>query len=161
MPEQSQRYWKILQLRVNRHDKGKVIYSPCAIDEALAGEYRVPEHRNLIRNLVRYLNPRPQVVVEAPRNVEIVVTHDEERGRSLVHFLCFHAPHTSAAAGFGGGRRVLPPQMEEEMVYNARVQVNRPFTRAEAVGPGSEVGVQERTIELETDHCHEVLIVHL
>ncbi len=146
---------------VNQRGKGKVIYSPCAIDEAFASEYRVPEHRNLIRNLIRHLNPRPQVVVDAPRNVEIVVTHDEDRNRILVHFLCFYAPATSATAGFGGGRRVLPPQMEEEMFYKARVQVNRPFTGADVVGRGSRLTTEQRDIEFETSVAHEVLVIRL
>ena len=146
---------------IHRRGKGKVVYSPCAIDAAFVQDYRVPEHRNLIRNMVRYLNPHPQVVVQAPRNVEVVVTLDEERKRLLLHLLCFYAPATGAAAKQGEGRRVLPPLMEEEMDYRARVHVQRPFRDVRIVGPDSHASTDGKIIELKTSHAHEVLVVEL
>jgi hypothetical protein len=144
-----------------RHGKGEVVCVPCAVDAAYVGDYRMPEHRTLIRNLVRYLNPRPEVVVDAPRTVEIVVTRDEARGRLLVHFIAFSGAPTSAAAAFPDGTRVLPTLMEEEMPYRASVQVNRAFAKAELADPESELSVSGGKIDLGTSNCHEVLIITL
>ncbi|MCS6862626.1 MAG: beta-galactosidase trimerization domain-containing protein, partial [Abditibacteriales bacterium] len=101
----------------NAHGKGKVLFTPCSPDAAFIGEYRMPEHRHFIRNLVRILNPTPAVLVTAPTNVEIVVTSDAGRKRLLIHFLCFCGPATATAAAFPHGKRVLPTLMEEPMRY--------------------------------------------
>ena len=77
---------------VRPHGKGTVIYVPSAIDAAFVAQRRMPEHRNLIANLVRRLNPKPPVVVETLRNVETVVTRDDDRKRLLIHFISFTAP---------------------------------------------------------------------
>ena len=113
---------KIVSPAVFVHDrgKGKVIYVPCAIDAAFVGDYCAAEHRNLIHNFARHLNPSPPVLVQAPRNVDIVVTRDQPKRRLLVHFLCFSAPPTFVAGPFQSGRRVLPPQMEEVMDYRRK-----------------------------------------
>jgi hypothetical protein len=144
---------------VNQRGKGRVVYCPCSVDVAFAGEYRVPEHRNLIANLVRWLHPAPLVAVEAPRNVEIVLTRDEAHKRLLVHFLCFSAPATFAAVNFADGRRVLPPQMEEPMAYVAQVRVGQPVAKARAADPATKVVLEGNSIRMETSRIHEVLIV--
>jgi len=119
----------------HRHGQGRVLAVPCLPDAAFAGDYRMPEHRQLIYNLVRSLNPRPEVLVHAPRNVEVVLARDEARRRVLVHFLGFAAPATSADVPFPNGRRVLPPLAEEEASYRAQVDLCRPPAKAEATGP--------------------------
>jgi len=78
-----------------------------------------------------------------------------------VHLLCFAGSPTSAAAVLGKGVRVLPPIMEEPMHYHARVQVNRAFTKAEAVGGETALNVKDNVIEIQTTDPHEVLVVHL
>lgn len=143
---------------LNEYGKGEVVYVPCQPDAAFAGDYRMPEHRNLLRNLVRHLNPDPAVVIEAPINVEAVVTRDEANRRLLVHLLAFWGPATASAASFPGGRRVLPPVMEQELPYRAVIQVNRLFSRASAFGPDSEVSVVGSRITLETGQVHEIVV---
>jgi hypothetical protein len=144
---------------IHRRGKGTAIYVPCAVDAAFVGDYRVPEHRNLIANLVRRLNPSPPVVVEAPRQVEIVVTRDEARRRTLVHLLCFSAPATFAAGNFTEGRRVLPPQMEEPIAYTARIRLNRPFSKVRAAGQASAVARDGNVVRLQTAAIHEVVLL--
>ncbi|HQH51868.1 MAG TPA: hypothetical protein PKY01_05545 [Candidatus Hydrogenedentes bacterium] len=145
---------------VNRIGEGEVVYMPCAVDEAMSSEYRAPEHRDLIHNAIRYLYPEPEVIVEAPHNVEIVVTRDEARNRLLVHLLSFFAPPTSVAAILGEGRRVLPSIMEEEMPYTARVTVNRPFSSVTVQGPGAEARVKGQVVDVSVSKCHEVVSIH-
>jgi hypothetical protein len=146
---------------LNTHGKGKVIYAPCSPDAAFIGDYRMPEHRHFIRNLIRYLNPKPEVLITAPANVEVVVTQDARRKRLLIHLLCFSGPATATAAAFPQGKRVLPTLMEEPMRYEAEVKVNRPFTRVTAVGRDTRIVRKGDEVRMETSGIHEVLVIHL
>jgi hypothetical protein len=140
---------------VRSHGRGCVIYVPSAVDAAFVGERRMPEHRNLIANLVRRLNPLPPVTIQAPRRVETVVTRDDDRRRLLVHFLSFSAPASFSA---GGGRYVLPPMMEENESYQAEVRVNRPFSKAWTVGRESKASREGAIVRLQVAGIHEVLV---
>jgi len=146
---------------VNRRGKGKTVLVPCSPDAALMSNYRIPENRLLIRNVIRFLNPDPRVKVRAPANVEIVLVHDEARGRLILHLLCFSAPPTATAAAFPKGKLVLPPIMEEPMTYEAQIQVTGQFSKVEALGPGSRVSVRGDRIVLGTSAIHEALIIYL
>ncbi len=144
---------------LNQCGKGKVIYAPCSPDAAFIGDYRMPEHRHFIRNLIRLLNPNPEVLITAPANVEIVVTQDVRRKRLLVHFLCFSGPATATAAAFPQGKRVLPTLMEEAMHYEANITINRPFSRVAAVGQGTRVVKKGDTVRMTTSNIHEILVI--
>jgi hypothetical protein len=146
---------------VKNHGKCKVIYVPCTPDAAIMSDYRIPESRNLIRNLIRFLNPNPWVKVKAPLNVETVVTHDEARRRLLVHFICWNAAPTGSAAAFPKGKLVLPPIMEQPMSYKASVWVRGRFSKADVVGSNSNVLANAGEIQLETSSIHEVVIINL
>ncbi len=129
---------------LHRLGKGVVLTVPCAVDAAYAGDYRMPEHRKLIRNLVRLLLPDPEIRVEAPLHVEAVVTRDAPRKRVYVHFLSFSAPATSADVAFANGRRVLPPLMEEPARYRASVQLRRAATKVRAANPTTRLALDAR-----------------
>ncbi|MBN1418869.1 MAG: beta-galactosidase trimerization domain-containing protein [Planctomycetes bacterium] len=146
---------------VHRFGKGLVVCVPCAFDAAYAGDYRMPEHRILIRNLIRLLNPAPEVVVDAPLNVETVIARDAKRGRHLIHFLCFAGPPTSAGVPFAQGRRVLPPLMEEMTPYRARVRARGSIRKAEAAGAGARIRISDRDVEIEIAGVHEVLAIEM
>ena len=60
-----------------------------------------------------------------------------------------------------GWRTVLPPVMEEPMLYKAHVKVNRPFMGASVLGAASRLSVNGGEITLETEEIHEVIIVEL
>jgi hypothetical protein len=139
--------------------KGTVVYVACAPDHAFAGNHRLPEHRTLIRNLIRYLHPEPLISVEAPPNVEIVLQSDDAHQRLLVHLQCFSSPATFAAAPLGKAKQVLPPPMETPMRYEAQLTLNRPYSEVAAVNSGSEVRSSGKQIHLATSAIHEVLIV--
>jgi hypothetical protein len=145
---------------VNQIGQGQVICVPCLPDAAWIGDYRVPEHRNLIRNLVRYLNPNPLVQVNAPRNVEIVLTRDAKRQRWLIHFLCCNSPPTSAAVAFADGRRVLPALIEESPRYTASVRINKAFAHIEALQASAQARPADRCIDLEIADIYAVLAIY-
>ena len=144
---------------INQYGRGQVAYLPCLPDAAFAQDYRTPEHRILLRNLVRHLNPNPELAIEAPANVEAVVTRDEARGRLLVHLLAFWGPAPATAAAFPGGRRVLPPVMEEALPYRATIRVSGPFSAARAIGLGSRATVEDNQVVVDTSQVHEVLVI--
>jgi hypothetical protein len=61
------------------YGKGKIVYLPFSPDSAFVGNYRMPEHRNLIASIIRYLNPKPPIVINTQPNIETVLTKDEKR----------------------------------------------------------------------------------
>ncbi|MFH1264822.1 MAG: hypothetical protein ABIK89_03800 [Planctomycetota bacterium] len=56
---------------------------------------------------------------------------------------------------------MLPPLMEEELPYSARLRVKRPFTEVRTSEPSASLSVDGQTIELTTDRCHTVLEIEL
>lgn len=148
-------------ITLNEYGKGKAAFVACCVDAAWGESYRMPEHRDAIRNLVRYLNPNPEVLIEAPLNVETVLTEDRERQRLLVHFIAFWGTATSAMGKQGQGRMVLPPLMEETFGYTAEITVKRPFSKASGESAESTVSVTGNTVMLQTSQIHEVLIIEL
>jgi len=148
-------------LLVNRVGRGTVVTVPCAIDAAAVGDYRMPEHRNLIRNILRHLNPEPPVLVDAPANIEVVVTRDIARRRLLMHLLAWSGSMTFAGVAFPNGKRVLPPQMEEPLPYEATITVNVGYESARALGPTTTLHVHGSAITLDTRETHEVLVLGL
>ena len=148
-------------ITVNEYGKGKAAFVACCVDAAWGESYRMPEHRDAIRNLVRYLNPEPDVLIQAPLNVETVVAEDKNQQRLLVHFIAFWGTTTSAMGRQGQGRMVLPPLMEETFGYTAKVTVKRPFSKANGESADSTVSVSGDTVTLQTSQIHEVLIIEL
>ena len=148
-------------ITVNEYGKGKAAFVACCVDAAWGESYRMPEHRDAIRNLVRYLNPEPDVLIQAPLNVETVVAEDKNQQRLLVHFIAFWGTTTSSMGRQGQGRMVLPPLMEETFGYTAKVTVKRPFSKANGESTDSTVSVLGDTVTLQTSQIHEVLIIEL
>jgi len=147
---------------VGEFGKGKIIYLPSSIDSAFVGNYRMPEHRNLIRNVVRFLNPNPPVLIEAPPNIETVITKDEEKNRLIIHFLCFCGTPTSAALPFPEGRRVLPALMEYCSLYEVKITFNISFHSIYIVSHQAELMIEnQKTFRLRTSNIHEVLVVNI
>ncbi len=146
---------------VREYGKGKIVYLPFSIDSAFVGNYRMPEHRNLIRNIVRFLNPNPPVIIEAPPNVESVLSKDEEKNRLIIHFICFCGTPTSAAVPFPEGRKVLPTLMEFCSPYEAEITLNIPFTSAYSVGPQSKLSQKGKILRLQTHNIHEVVVIEI
>jgi len=144
---------------INRFGKGKAVLVAASPDTAYIQRYRMAEHRNLIRNLVRYLNPNPEVLVQAPASVEIMIARDAPKKRLLVHLVSYSAPPTATSAAFDKGRQVLPPVMEEAAEYVAHIEANRPFTKAVAAGGDTRIGVRNHRLTVATASIHEVITI--
>jgi len=146
---------------IGEYGKGKISYLPFSIDSAFVGNYRMPEHRNLIRNIIRFLNRQPPLLIDAPPNVETVITRDAKLNRLIVHFLSFWGTPTSAAVPFAEGRRVLPSLIEFSSPYEAEITLNIPFTSASCVGPQAKLRRKKNTIRLRTANIHEVVVIEI
>lgn len=144
---------------VNRVGKGMVVTVPAVIDAAFIQRYRMPEHRNLIRNVIRFLHPNPEVEIHAPASVEAVVTRDTKNNRVLVHLLAYTAPPTASADAFPEGREVLPPVMEESLTYRAKIRLDHKISNVAVYGKETEVTVQGPEIGILTSEVHEVVVV--
>ncbi len=144
-------------LLLNTLGQGKVVCVAGAPDAAFASRYRMSEHRNLIRNLVRYLNPAPVVRLKAPAHVESVITKDGHR--LLIHLLFFAGPPTSAAERFPEGRETLPTLMEEPMPYEVVLEIPRPFGQVSAAGSDTELTRSDRHVRARVKAVHEVIVV--
>lgn len=146
---------------LNALGKGHVLTIPCAVDSGYVGEYRLVEHRNLLRNAIRFLNPKPPVAIDAPANVETVVTRDPKRKRLLVHFVAWNAPAPFSAMAFPTPKRVLPPVMEEPMTYSASVKINVPCAGVSVGSRSSKAARRGDVVTWSTSAIHDVLIIRL
>jgi hypothetical protein len=146
---------------LNKVGKGNAVLIPCVPDAAFLEMYRVPEHRNLLRNTIRFLNPNPIVLIETSANIETVVTRDDAERRLFVHTICFSAPPTAATETFGKGRNVLPPVMEETSWYDVSITVRQKFRNARATSFRSKLTVTGSQVHLFTDAIHEVVILDI
>lgn len=142
---------------VNNVGKGKVVLVPCMLDAAYIQRYRVPEQRYLIRNVMRYLHPKPAIQIDAPANVEAVVAHDGARNRTLIHLISFSAPATATSEPLNKGREVLPPVMEEPMSYEARVVFGTHFAGVKSPNVNTRLTVKGRDISVTTRDIHTII----
>lgn len=81
--------WKSVgpALAIHRFGKGKSAYFPVPLDWEYASQRALPDHRTLIRNAIQYLHPNPEVIVEAPVNVESVEMTPMAAGEFIVHLV--------------------------------------------------------------------------
>ena len=143
----------------NEFGKGKVITVPCALDAAFAGRFRVPEQRNLIRNLITILLDDPLYRIEGSSNIEIVVTQDAARNRLLFHILNYNSPPTFAAHNFAEGRQVLPTQMEQALPYEMTIALNFEPQRVTCTGERTRLRTRENQVHISGSSVHEVIVI--
>jgi hypothetical protein len=144
---------------VNCWGKGEVLYAPLPLDAAYVDDYGMKEHRLLVRNLLERLYAQPPFRIQAPLNVETMMTHDAARRRYIIHFVGFTAPRASMMAH--ERPRVLPPLMEEPLLYRARVDAAIPFENARALSPRTTLRRCGSALELTTEEIHEALVLEV
>lgn len=142
---------------VNRVGNGTVVSLACSPDAATAGEHPVVEARLLLRNLVRWLNPAPLVEVVAPLNVEAVVTDDPVARLVRVHLLAYLSPPATTPAK--NRPYVLPPLIEEPLLYRANILFNRPCASFKTLNPETSLTIKDtQAVQLLVNDVHETLI---
>jgi hypothetical protein len=143
---------------VNRYGQGTVVTCAASPDYAAASEHALVEDRILLRNLVRVLQPRRRVEVEAPANVEVVVTDDPAARTWRVHCLGYNpTPRTTPRRN---RPYVLPGMIEDKPLYRVTVTTTEQVTRVETCQPGTEFHVTGSQIQATIEDIHEILILH-
>jgi len=142
---------------VNRLGKGVVLTLAGSPDFAAASEHHVVEARRLLRNAVRFLNPRPRIEIAAPVNVEAVVTDDPERRTLRVHLLAYAAPAQATPAN--NRPYVLPALIEDAPTFRVSVEANPPIAQAEAFNKTTTIRHVEGRVEATVSDVHDVLLL--
>jgi hypothetical protein len=142
----------------NEYGKGKVVTIAASPDYAIASEYGMPEARLLLRNVMRFLRPTPEIHIDAPLNVETVVTDDPKTRTVRVHLLGYLIPPGSIP--FKDRPFAMPTLIEEAPHYRAAITLKRPVLSAEVVGGGQSVQVKGQTVEVEGNDIHEIVLLH-
>jgi hypothetical protein len=140
---------------LNSYGRGRTAYISSGPDAAYVGDYPVPEHRLVLRNMVRHLHPHPDVRVEAPLAVEAVVTQDVVGRRYLIHFIGYHG------ARLLGGLRlaVRPSVIEEPLLYRARIHFNQALRNIHALSSNTIIQLIENGASVQIEDIHETVIV--
>ncbi|HAK97321.1 MAG TPA: hypothetical protein DCM87_20610 [Planctomycetes bacterium] len=142
---------------LNAAGKGKVLTFACSPDYAAASEHAVVEARQLLVNAVRLLHPAPRIRIDAPANVEAVVTDDAAARTLRIHLLGYNSP--PAATPARNRPFVLPSLIEDAPMYRAAIELAHPFARASALGAGTVLTAREKRIEAVVSDVHEVIVV--
>lgn len=149
--------WKAVGPAVvlNQYGQGRTAYIACGPDAAYVGDYAIPEHRLVLRNIVRHLHSRREISIEAPLAVEAVATHDVTGRRYLIHFIGYQG------ARVVGGMRlpVRPSTIEEQPLYRARVSLTQAPRSVHAASPTTVIELLGNSVSLQIEEIHETMIV--
>jgi hypothetical protein len=142
---------------INRVGQGTVLTFAGSPDFATASEHHLVETRKLFANAVRHLHPYPRVRINAPANVESVVTDDLTHRTLRVHFMAYNAtPQTTPAKD---RPYVLPGLIEDAPLYRASLTFEAPIKKAAAWNQSTTLKRQGRRLEALIEDLHEILII--
>ena len=143
---------------INSIGKGKVLTFAGSPDHAVAGEHHIVETRKLFANAVRLLRPNPRVGIEAPSNVETVVTDDPISRTLRIHLMAYNAtPQTTPSKN---RPYVLPVLIEDNPMFRVRLQFRDPINRIEAFNPETKIHHQGNQVEATIEDIHEIIQCH-
>jgi hypothetical protein len=140
---------------VNRLGKGTVLTFAGSPDFATAGEHSITETRRLLSQAIQFLNPKPRLRIEAPINVEAIVTDDPASRTLRVHLLGYWAPSQTMPAR--NRPFVIPAMMEDLPMYRVILKLANPAKHVEAGKPSTSLKHAGDKIEATVDDVHEVL----
>ena len=149
---------------LNEYGKGKVAFVPFKLDASYASNSMLGEHRILMKNLIRELTPEPVIEVDAPLNVEAVVTTNKNESEFLVHLIGFNATRqalTGRTSDLGHPESGIRPElmMEEPLLYEATIKVNQNFKSAKAWNEKTQLNRQKNVIQLLCRDVHETVTI--
>ena len=143
---------------LNQVGKGTVLTFAGSPDFATAGEHHTVEARRLLSQAVRFLNASPRVSIQAPANVETVVTDDPDSRTLRVHFMAYNS--TPQTLPMKDRPYVLPGLIEEAPIFRATIQTREPLTNVQALNRTTAIRQQERRVEVMIEDIHEVLLLN-
>lgn len=134
---------------------GTVLTLASSPDYSCATDHYITEARRLLTNSIRHLHPIPMVRIDAPANVESVITRDAENRRFLVHFIASNSlPQTTPAKN---RPYVLPGLTETAPLYRASIRLNAPASSAAAHAQNTQLKFTPHQIDLTIERIHEVI----
>lgn len=142
---------------LNRLGKGKVITFAGSPDYATASDHHIVEARQLLSQAVKYLHPNPTVNIDAPPNIQTVVTDDSDRRILRIHFLGYNAPPQAIPAK--GRPQVLPALIEQAPIYRATVRLNRSCRNPRTLEANTTIEQSDQMFILTINAIHESLIL--
>ncbi len=142
---------------VNQIGQGTVLTFAASPDFATASEYHTVEARRLLTNAVRFLNASPRVRIEAPANVETVVTDDPTSRTLRVHFIAYNpTPQTLPAKE---RPYALPGLIEDAPMFRASIVTQETLTKAWALNPSTELKRDGQRVGVVINDIHEVVLL--
>ncbi len=140
---------------LNPIGKGRVLTFAGSPDFATAGEHHIVEARRLFANAARLLNPAPRVRVEAPANVEAVVTDDPASRTLRVHFIAYNpTPQTTPVRE---RPYVLPGLIEDAPMYRARIEIRGSLKRVKSLNRTTRLKQRGNRVEVTIADIYEVI----
>jgi hypothetical protein len=135
--------------------RGTVLTFAGSPDFATASEHHIVEARKLLANAVRLLNPPPRVRVDAPANVEAVVTDDPATRTLRVHLIAYDAtPQTTPAKE---RPYVLPGLIEDAPMFRVRLEFRDGLKSAKALNRTTQLKKRGQRVELVVEDIHEII----
>lgn len=144
-------------LLFNRLGKGVVLTFAASPDWATASNHHLTETRKLLANAVRLLNPAPRLRIQAPANVQAVVTDDPVTRTLRIHLLGYNSPPQTTRAK--DRPYVLPVPIEDAPLYRATLTLRDRPKQAKAFNPSTSVRRSGHKVELQIEDIHEVVAV--
>ena len=136
--------------------KGKVVTCAASPDYATASEHALVEDRVLFLNLIRALAPRRRIVVDAPSNVEAVVTDDPHTRTLRVHLLAYNpTPRTTPPKN---RPYVLPGMIEDKPIYRVTLWTGG-IRSASTLNTTTTIKVVDDKVEATVEDVHEVILL--
>ncbi len=142
---------------VNQIGKGTVLTIAASPDFATASEHHTGEARRLLSHAVRFLHPSPRVRIEAPANVETVVTDDPTNRTLRVHFIAYYA--TPQTLPVKERPYVLPGLIEDAPMFRASLVTPEPVKNVTAWNRTTELRRERQQIKLLISDLHEVVLL--
>lgn len=140
---------------IHAYGKGVVYTMAASPGFAAGGEHHIPEARSLIERAIRFLDPQPRVMIEAPAHVEIVVTDDPDEQVLRIHFLGYNAPPQTTPAK--NRPYVLPSMIEDPPIYRATIHTRDRIRKARSWNKNTEIKRRSRKVEIQVEDIHEVI----
>jgi hypothetical protein len=142
---------------INRLGNGRVVTFAGSPGQAVAGEHHIVEVRRLMRNVIRWLNPEPLLYIEAPSNVEIVISDDTANRRIRVHCLGYNpTPQTTPPTN---RPYVLPGLIEDSPIFRIAIRTKRTLKTIHATNNETRITREGSRILATVPDVHEVLVL--
>ncbi len=142
---------------LNSIGQGKVLTFAASPDAATAGEHPISEARHLLRNAVRFLNPNPRIRIEAPLNVEAVVTEDTKKRIFRIHLIGYTAP--PATMPLKDRPFVMPSLIENAPSYEITIELDGAVRKVRTCNSSTEIRKHGKIVRARVNDIHETLTV--